>query len=137
MNETLVTLIRTAGFLQWSVLIASALVPIRLDWRSQLRDLPKLHRQLFWTYGGYIILMIVALGLLCVTNAAELASGSGLARGLCGFIAVFWGVRLWLQLVLDARPYLTAWWLVAGEWILTGLFLSFTVLFAAAAFWPR
>ena len=135
MHETLTTLIRTAGFLQWSVLVASALVPLRLNWKSQLDGLPRLHQQLFWTYGGYIVLMIVSLGLLCVAAADELASGSPLARGLCGFIAVFWGVRLSLQFVLDARPYLTAWWLVAGECVLTALFLSFTLLFAAAAIW--
>jgi hypothetical protein len=135
MNETLTTLIRTAGFLQWSVLIASALVPVRLHWNSELRGLPRLHRQLFWTYGGYVVLMIVALGLLCVTFAESLAGGTPLARGLCGVIAIFWGIRLVLQFVLDARPYLTAWWLVAGEFVLTALFLSFTLLFAAAAIW--
>jgi hypothetical protein len=135
MNETLTILIRTAGFLQWSVLIASALVPIRLNWKKDLGVLPHLHRQLFWTYGGYIVLMIVALGLLCVTLAESLADGTALARSLCGFIAVFWGIRLGLQFVLDARPHLTAWWLVAGEFVLTALFLSFTVLFAAAAIW--
>jgi hypothetical protein len=135
MNETLTTLIRTAGFLQWSVLIASALVPIRLNWKEDLGVLPRLHRQLFWTYGGYIVLMIVALGLLCMTSAESLAGGTPLARGLCGFIAVFWGIRLGLQFVLDARPYLTAWWLVAGEVVLTVLFLSFTLFFGVAAIW--
>jgi hypothetical protein len=135
MNETLTTLIRTVGFLQWSVLIASALVPLRLNWKTELGGLPRLHRQLFWTYGGYIVLMIVVLGLLCVTAAEALAGGTALARGLCGFMAVFWGIRLGLQFVLDARPYLTAWWLVAGEFVLTVLFLSFTLLFAAAAIW--
>src|ERR1051325_3210344 len=123
MNETLTTLIRTAGFLQWSVLIAPALVPIRLHWKTSLGGLPRLHQQLFWTYGGYIVLMIVSLGLLCVTFAESLADGTALARGLCGFLAVFWGIRLGLQFVFDARPYLTAWWLVAGEFILTALFL--------------
>lgn len=135
MNETLTALIRTAGFLQWSVLIASALVPIRLNWKKDLGVLPRLHRQLFWTYGGYIVLMIVALGLLCVTFAESLADRTPLARSLCAFIALFWGIRLGLQFVLDARPHLTAWWLVAGEFLLTLLFLSFTLLFAAAALW--
>jgi len=135
MNETLTTLIRTAGFLQWSVLIASALVPIRLNWKQDLGVLPRLHRQLFWTYGGYTVLSIVSLGLLCVTLAESLADGTTLARALCGFIAVFWGIRLGLQFVLDARPYLTAWWLVVGEVLLTILFLGLTLLFAAAFVW--
>ncbi|MFN0022257.1 MAG: hypothetical protein ACKVP0_28750 [Pirellulaceae bacterium] len=135
MNETLSTLIRTAGFLQWSVLIASALVPIRLNWKRDLGVLPRLHRQLFWTYGGYTVLSIVSLGLLCVTLAESLADGTTLARALCGFIAVFWGIRLGLQFVLDARPYLTAWWQVVGEVLLTVLFLSFTLLFAVVAIW--
>ena len=72
MNETLTTLIRTAGFLQWSVLIASALVPLRLNWKSDLGGLPRLHQQLFWTYGDYTVLSIVSLGLLQQRLEAEL-----------------------------------------------------------------
>ena len=133
MNETLSTLIFAAGVGQLSVLVASALVPARLNWRNDLLSLSLLHRQLFWVYGGYVVLSIVALALLSIFNATELATGSGLARGVCLYIALFWGVRLSLQCVLDARPYLTSWWLKLGYHGLTILFAVFTAVYGWGA----
>ena len=126
MNE----LIFLGGFAQLSVLVASALVPIRLDWTTSLGSLPKLHRQHYWVYGGYVVLAIVANGLICIANADALADGSRLARCICGYLAVFWGIRLSLQTVLDAKERLTTWWLRGGYHLLTVLFASFTALFA-------
>jgi hypothetical protein len=133
MRELLPNLIFWAGAAQLSVLVASALVPIRLKWQTQLNVLPRLHRQMYWVYGGYVVLSIVAFGLICLTNATELASGSRLTRSVCAYMAVFWGIRLSLQAVLDVKEHLTEWWLVAGEWALTLLFLYFTIVFASAA----
>src|SRR5262245_22546596 len=105
MNAYLPLAIRIAGVLQLGVLVASALVPIRLDWRAALAPLPRLLRQLVWVYGGYIVLAIVGLGTLCLVNGPELASGSWLARSVAAYLACFWGIRLVLVGVLDARPY--------------------------------
>ncbi len=136
MRDQLPMLIFVAGLGQLSVLVASALVPLRLNWREVFEPLPKLHRQMYWVYGGYVVLAIVAQGLVSVFCAAELASGSGLARGVCGYIAVFWGVRLALQGVLDVKKHLTRWWLRAGYYLLTLLFAYFTAAFSLAAVWP-
>jgi hypothetical protein len=127
-------LIRLAGAGQLGILVASSLVPLRLDWKSSLGTLPKLHRQLYWIYGGYVVLSIIALGTICLVNPEELAAGSLLARSVCAYIALFWGIRLSLQAVLDARPFLVRWWLAAGYHLLTVLFLAFTVLFAWLTF---
>jgi hypothetical protein len=136
MREVLSTLIFLAGLGQLFVLVASALVPIRLNWRAQFSILPRLHRQMYWMYGGYVVLSIVALGLICLVNATELASGSRLARSVCAYCAVFWGVRLSLQAVLDVKEHLTAWWLYAGEVALSLLFIYFTIVFTTGVLWP-
>jgi hypothetical protein len=133
MYQLLTNLIFAAGVGQLGVLIASAQVPFQLHWREAFAPLPKLHRQLYWVYGGYVVLSIVALGLISLLNASELAAGSGLARAFCAYAAAFWGVRLGLQTVLDAKPFLTAWWLTLGYHALTVLFLFFTVVFAWGA----
>ena len=132
MGVAFVNLIRLAGAGQLAVLVASALVPLRLNWRRDLAALPTLHRQLFWTYGGYVVLGIVALGGISLACAEELAAGSRLARAVCTYGAVFWGVRLGLQAVFDVRSHLTAWWLAAGYHFLTLLFLFFTVVYGYA-----
>jgi hypothetical protein len=133
MTETLPRLIFFAGFAQLAVLTASALVPARLQWRKEFVTLSRLHRQLYWVYGGYVVMSIIALGVISILNADELASGSRLARSVCVYIAVFWGVRLSLQAVLDVRPHLTVWWLATGYHLLTLLFLTFTLIFGYAA----
>ncbi|HUE69946.1 MAG TPA: hypothetical protein VMP01_03575 [Pirellulaceae bacterium] len=136
MRAILPQLLLAAGIVQTCVLVASAIVPVRLDWSRQLAPLPKLTRQLFWVYGGYVVLAILGLGLIVMINATELASGSLLARSICGYLVAFWGIRLALQWVLDARPYLTAWWLWAGEGVLTLIFVFLTGVYLLAALWP-
>lgn len=133
MTFDLAPLIFLAGIGQLSVLIASALVPLKLDWKTSLRELPLLHRQLFWVYGSYVVLSIVSLGLISLICADELAAGTRLARAFCLYAALFWGIRLSLQPFLAANEFKTTWWLKAGYHVLTVLFASFTALFAYAA----
>lgn len=131
--QTVSDLILAGGLGQASVLVAAAIVPFQMDWRTELGKLSRLHRQMYVVYGAYIVLSIVAFALISLFHAEELASGSGLARAFCGYVAVFWGVRLGLQAVFDAKEHLTAWWLKAGYHTLTLLFLSFTLIYGYAA----
>ncbi len=127
-------LIFLVGLGQLCVLVASALVPLRLDWRISLSTLPALLRQLYWVYGGYVVLSITCLGLICITNSNELARGSGLARSFCAYAAAFWAIRLALQPFLKAKPFLNAWWLRGGYHLLSLLFLSFAIVLGWGAF---
>jgi len=130
---TLSQMISLAGAGQLCVLIASALVPVRLNWRTEFQSLSPLHRQMYWVYGGYVVLSIIAFGLISLGNSAELAAGSGLARAFCLYVAVFWAIRLSLQGVLQVKEHLTAWWLRLGCYTLTVLFTGFTAVYGWAA----
>ena len=132
-QDVMELLIFMAGVGQLGVLIASAVVPFRLKWKTELAGLTRLHRQMYWVYGGYVVLAIVAFSLISLFNAAELARGSGLARGVCGYIAVFWGARLVLQGVFDVKEHLSAWWLRLGYHALTALFAGFVLVYGLAA----
>jgi uncharacterized membrane protein YhaH (DUF805 family) len=136
MREWLPMLILLAGVGQLGVLTASALVPFQLKWQDEFKSLPRLHRQMYWVYGGYVVLAIIAFGLLSLCNAAELAGGGTLARCLCGYMAFFWGIRICLQGVFDVKPFLRRWWLALGYHSLTVLFVFFTTVFGLAAVWP-
>ncbi len=136
MREWMPALILAAGIGQLLVLVAAALVPLRLRWKEEFAKLSRLHRQMYWVYGGYIVLAIAGFGLISIINARELAAGTGLARGVCGYLAVFWGIRLCLQIVLDVKEHLTVWWLKLGYHTLTVLFLYFCVIFGLAALGP-
>lgn len=130
---SLATLIFVGGLLHFSVLIASSLVPFRLDWKNELASLSKLHWQMYWVYGGYVVMSIIAFGIISVTNAAEIAEGSGLARAFCGYVCIFWLVRLGLQAVLDVKQHLTEWWLTAGYHALSVVFLLLVLIYGWGA----
>lgn len=133
MNDVLSNLILACGIGQLTILIASALVPFQLDWKHELKSLSKLHRQMYWVYGGYIVLSIIAFAFISIFHSQELASGSGLARAFCFYVAIFWGVRVVLQAVFDVKTHLTAWWLKAGYHLLTLLFITFTLVYGWVA----
>lgn len=134
MTIDLPLLIQLAGIGQLGILVASALVPFQLNWKEAFAGLPKLHRQMYWTYGGYVVLSIVFLGTVSLANANELASGTGLARWVCGYGCLFWVIRLCLQPVFDVKPFLKTWWLTAGYHLLTVLFIGFGVVYGMALF---
>jgi hypothetical protein len=132
-HHSLAQLIFLAGLGQVTILIASALVPFRLNWRHELCSLPRLHRQMHWVYGGYVVLSIIAFATLSICNSDELTGGSGLARGVCAYVAGFWGIRLVLQAIFDIKGYLNTWWAKAGYSALTLMFAAFTIVYSWAA----
>jgi alginate O-acetyltransferase complex protein AlgI len=137
MTEPLLArLIFIGGLVHFSILVASSLVPFQLNWREDLKSLPRLHRQMYWTYGGYVVLSIIAFGCISLTSAAELAHRTPLARGFCLYVFIFWAIRLALQAVFDVKEHLTAWWLKLGYGALTVLFAYLAATYGWAAMGP-
>ena len=130
---TAALLIQLAGAAHLLSLAAIIFAPIQLHWDDELARLPKLLRQMCNVYNYYTGGTIVALGLVSLTCATELASGSHLARGVCGYTAIFWGIRLWLQLYYDFRPHLTSASLRLGYHALTALFVVFVGIYGWGA----
>ena len=125
------------GWMQWSVLIASALVPISLDWKSELAALSSIVAQLFWTYGGYLVGAILFLGAASVFWADEIAAAEGLGRGVALATAAFWFVRLLLGwFVFDAEPFLDRTWKRVGYELLNVNFALLSTLYATVALTP-
>lgn len=104
--------LQIAGVLHLGLLCAGLLMPRAVKLRAHLATLPEFIRRLFWVYYVFIGLCLVSFGLVSVTFAPTLATGSGLARAVCAFLAAFWTVRLIAAtFVFDVRPYLTnAFW---------------------------
>jgi hypothetical protein len=126
-----------AGLVHFAVLAASALVPKVLDWKTALAPLPPFLRTLFWVYGAFIVLTIVAFGTLTLLHADAMARGEPVARSVAAVIALFWGARLVVQLfIFDARPVLTRAWMKLGYHALTVGFVFLTSVYGWAALRP-
>jgi hypothetical protein len=137
--KTLTLLLYTGAAIHFSILIASALTPRALDWKTILSPLPELMRRMFWVYGAFIVLVIIGFGTLTALFAPAIAEGDPLGRAFAAFIAVFWASRLAVQcFVFDARPWLTRPLYRIGYQMLTVAFITLVAIFTAAAFnYPR
>lgn len=131
MNEYLPTVLQIAGLLHFALLTASFSVPGVLRWKEELRKVDPLTRQLFLVHGGFIVLTIIAFGVMSLALAHALVGGSTLGVALAGFISLFWLCRLLVQLFyFHAEAHLTNAFLRLGYRALTLLFVFFTAVYA-------
>jgi hypothetical protein len=87
-----------AGALHLVVASANIFAFRKFRYLEHLRNVPPVLRQVFLVQNAYIMLVQVGFALLCFFFADELTSGRPLGRALAGFLAVFWGTRVLLQL---------------------------------------
>lgn len=127
-------LIVISGILHLGTLLGSAQVPKELRFKE---DLPKLNPMLrHWVLvaGAYIVFNIIAFGVISLVFREELAARSTMARVFCGYVSLFWLLRLLIQFFLfDAKPYLRNWFLKAGYHGLTVVFTWQTVVYGWVA----
>lgn len=135
MNTTTTTLLlELAGIMHLGLLCAGALMPRAVNLRTHIAVLPPFIRRLFWVYYAFIGLCLISFGLITVTFAGTLAAGGGLARALCGFLAVFWTIRLIAATVIfDMRPYLTNHFRRLGYHAMNVVFIYLPIIYAWAA----
>ena len=127
-------LIQIGGVLHFCILLASALAPIASRWTTHLALLPSLLRQMFWVYGGFIVLVIIGFGTMILAHTDDLASGEPLGRAVSALIAIFWFARLLVQwLVFDAKPFITNRFYRIGYHALTCVFIYLSAVFGYVA----
>jgi len=126
--------LQLAAAVQLLILTASALTPRVLDWRNNLAALHPFLRKLFWVYGVFIVIVIIAFATLTFRHADAMAAREPVARSLCAFVAVFWGARLFVQFaIFDPRPFLTNWIYRVGYHALTFTFAFLVLVYGKAA----
>jgi hypothetical protein len=128
------TMIFIAGLLHLAITSAGFTSVLVLDWRRNLAPLSALSRHVIWTHAAFVLMTIVAFGMISILMPDVLASGAPLARGVCGFIAAFWATRLLIQFFLfDPKPYLTNVALALGFHGLTVVFIYFVITYTLGA----
>ena len=127
-------LLQLAAAVQLLILIASALTPRVLDWRKNLAALHPFLRKLFWVYGVFIVMVIIAFAIFTFRHADAMAAREPVARSLCLFITIFWGARLFVQFaIFDPRPFLKNWIYGVGYHALTFTFAFLVLVYGKAA----
>jgi len=96
--NTMVPFLWVAGGVQPAIAVSNFWVPGVLHYREYLAKLSPMVRQVFIVHSLYIVLMLLGFSGLSICFASQLTSGGPLGRALSAFLAVFWLLRVGLQL---------------------------------------
>ena len=119
------------------VLIASAQAPTRLGWKQDIPKLTRFNQKVFWVYAFYVLLCILSFTVLTWRFHDSFLTGDPVARGLAVFIAIFWTIRVLVDLFwYDHRDWPPGNALLVGHALVTSLFCSLAAIYWSVAFGP-
>ena len=88
--------LRFIGVLLIVLALAHVAFPRYFDWRSDLQPLSLINRQMMYVHTLFVALMVLLMGLLCVTSADELTQ-TALGSKICLGLFIFWLTRFIIQ----------------------------------------
>jgi hypothetical protein len=132
--RTLFLFLWLAGFVQMAIAFANVFLPKKLNYRDNLSRVPPIIRQVFAVHSVYIVGVVLLFAAVTFGFAGELASGRGLGRFLAAGIAVFWFVRIPLQIFYYDSALRRA--NRAGDLAMTLALLFLSSIYATAALAP-
>lgn len=95
--------LKTVGTLLLLLSLAHFFFPRYFRWQEELRRVSLLTRQVFWVHYLFIMLVLALFGALSLWGTHYLLRGDGLSRAVLAGCAVFWLVRLFVQLFVYDR----------------------------------
>ncbi len=87
-----------AGILMLLTASSNLFAARMLDYRGNLARVSPIVRDIFWVQNLFIEIVLVGFAFACFFFAADLAGQSSFGRFFSGFLALFWGLRLLIQL---------------------------------------
>jgi hypothetical protein len=84
------------GVLLMSLALAHLIFPRYFNWRTELRTLSLVNRQMMVVHTFFIALTVFLMGLLCLTSASELIT-TRLGKKVSLGLGLFWSIRLIVQ----------------------------------------
>lgn len=90
--------IQIAGAVQLAIGLANLPLASRLQYRKNLAGASEIVRQIFYVHAAYIVLVVFGFAALSLLFPEELVSGRPLGRFLSTFLAIFWLLRVPIQL---------------------------------------
>ncbi len=112
---------KVAGALLIALSALHAVFPKYFKWEAELISLSLINRQMFYIHTFFIALLLLLMGLLCLTSAPELINTS-LGKKVSLGLAMFWLARLAIQFF----GYSSELW--KGKKFETGIHILFSVL---------
>jgi hypothetical protein len=88
--------LKVIGFVLILLAIVHVGFPKQFNWKKEMNTLSLVNRQMMYVHTFFIALVVLLMGILCVTSAKELIETS-LGKRICFGLGVFWLIRLFIQ----------------------------------------
>jgi len=88
--------IKIIGFTLIALALFHGLFPRYFNWKTEFGLVSMINRQMMYVHTFFIGLILLLMGLLCLSSAAEL-TGSEFGRRVALGLGVFWSARLFIQ----------------------------------------
>ncbi len=85
------------GYLLVILALSHMLFPKYFKWKSEFMHLSLINRQMFYVHTLFIALVVLLMGLLCITSSDEIIT-TGLGKRISLGLGIFWLTRLIIQL---------------------------------------
>ena len=89
--------LQIAGLVQIALALLHGAFPKRFRSKEEFASVSLLSRQIMYVHTLFVALVVFLMGVLCFSSAQDLISSS-LGKRVCLGLAVFWGLRLVIQL---------------------------------------
>lgn len=90
------THIKIVGYLLIVLALIHVIFPSYFNWKKELAPLSLINRQIMYVHTFFIALVVLLIGLLCLTSSTDLTS-TALGKKISIGLGVFWIVRLIIQ----------------------------------------
>ncbi|MDB5008930.1 MAG: hypothetical protein JWQ84_1732 [Mucilaginibacter sp.] len=88
--------LKVIGVILIMLALVHSIFPKYFDWVNELSNISLINKQIMYVHTFFIALILIFMGLLCLTSANEIIYtklGSRISLGL----GIFWGARLYVQ----------------------------------------
>ena len=88
--------LKIIGFILIPLSVIHIIFPKYFNWANELKALTLVNRQMIYVHTFFIALVILLIGVLCLTSASELIQ-TNLGKKISLGLGIFWGFRLLIQ----------------------------------------
>ena len=88
--------LKITGLILVILSIVHGVFPRHFHWQKELNLLSLVNKQMMYVHTFFIALVVLLMGLLCLTSSKELIE-TNLGRRICLGLGVFWIIRLVIQ----------------------------------------
>jgi len=70
--------------------------PKKFNWKKEMSSMSLVNKQMMYVHTFFIALVVLLIGILCLTSSKELIETS-LGKRICFGLGIFWMIRLFIQ----------------------------------------